>query len=207
MSELCTRIHGDGYDRPAADGLALCWSCITRMERALAEMPALYADLAHALVPRRGDAPRITGGDTTSLPINLAAAATRHDIDTYTRGLAAWVAAERGHHPPALGVSATCAWLTRHIEWIAAQPEAAEVADWLGDLRGRALAVISPTGRRHFTVHGDEATCLEDGCEGRLVATLDGIHSVLRCDLHPEVHVYPISEWLAFGRRLHQGSA
>lgn len=200
--ELCTRIHHDGYERPSADGLTLCWSCTYRLEQALAEMPALYSDLADALTPRRGDAPRITGGDKASLPINLAAAAARHDITTYTRGLAAWVAYERGHHPPEPAVTEVCTWLTRHATWIAAQEEAADIADWIGDLRGRALGVISPTGRRRFTLHGDGTNCLQEECDGRLVATLDGIHSTLRCDLNPG-HEYPISEWLTLGRRLH----
>ena len=123
---LCPRPHRDDRERPAADGLNLCRACRDTVERALAEMPALYTDLELALTRRRGDAPRVTGGGGgIPLPINLAAAAVRFDVETYGRSLAAWVARERGHHPPASVTPAACyTWLTGHVEWIAARPEA-----------------------------------------------------------------------------------
>ncbi|GAA2618844.1 hypothetical protein SMC26_40390 [Actinomadura fulvescens] len=204
---LCARQHGDQIDRPALDGHYVCESCRDHVERCLAELPPLHRELESALIPTTPEGPRTSGGGEISLPIALHVAAVRYDIEDYARQLAAWIADQRGHTPPDdITVAACCAWLARHVAWITARDNAAEVVDALDALRARGLHALKPSGRRRFDLPDDRGACPAGDCDGRLTVTLNGPRSALACDLD-ETHRYPVDQWLDLGRDVHRQAA
>jgi len=148
---LCVQTHRDGGQRRALPSQRLCGSCYDRLRHDLEALPRLHADLGGALAagatPRYGQ--RVTGGGATPLPINPAVADHRDQIH---HDLAWWVcnvADRRGLRTlPTDGVPEICAWLLTHINWIAADQDAArDFPPVVRELAGRARALLDPNRR------------------------------------------------------------
>lgn len=204
--DICVLSHRSEPERlrRAADGLHVCLGCLDRLERALAELPANYADLARRLAPSGGKGgPQVTGTRERALPIDPTVADHREHI---ARTLVSWalmVAEERGIHPPTHNdPDVTAPWLLVHLRWACAQPWIDDYAAELAALRGRAMALLYPNGRRRVAV----GLCIEEGCEGALVATVaptdDLLPSEIACTME-ESHVWTPGRWPELGRRLH----
>ncbi|MGI5268842.1 hypothetical protein ACQEUU_06805 [Nonomuraea sp. CA-218870] len=173
-------LHRHDPDRPrhAADGINLCGECRAAFGRALAALPDLYADvLAQLPATRTAVGPPVSGSRTQPLPYNPRAgdllSQFRHDLGWLT----AFVAAERGLHAPVPSPSAQCLWLGRHVDWLAAHPDAGAFKDMVAEWTARAFNVIDPA--RLPVVVGPCIGALDDGpCDGMLFATVrrDGDH-------------------------------
>lgn len=202
---LCTATHRSQPDQPrtAADGIHLCPSCRTALDRHLTTLPTLHADVLDSL-PTAGhnDGPAVTGTREPALPYNPAAgdwlAQLRHDLAWLTN----LVTTERGitHPPPA--PAQQCAWLQRHAEWLAAQPDAGAYKDALASLVGRGYAVTDPD-RRPLTI-GPCIQQLDDGpCDGIIYVNVprdgDTTPAVMWCDVC-DLQL-DATQWNRFGKR------
>lgn len=203
---LCQATHRHDPDRArhAADGLNLCPGCHAALGRNLHDLPELHADvLAQLPTGSISSGPAVSGTRTPPLPFNPRAgdllAQMRHDL----RWLTELVAIERGLTGPPPNPGAQCAWLERHADWLAAQPDAGAYKDTVSELVGRSYGVIDP-GRLPLVL---PVRCVElvDGepCGGVLKATVrrddDPTPSVIYCDMCPLQ--LDTTQWHRFGRR------
>lgn len=203
---LCTATHRHDPDRPrhAADGLNLCPGCWAALYRHLNALPHLHQDVLDSL-PTGGasDGPAVSGSRTTPLPYNPRAgdllSQMRHDLGW----LVALVATERGlAASPGPNPVVQCAWLVRHVDWLAARPDAGAYKDMVAELVGRSYNVIDPA--RLPLVIGPCIEVLDDGrCRGMLFASVrrdgDPRPSEIWCD-GCEV-LLDTTQWHRFGRR------
>lgn len=140
---------------------------MTPLADLLVRVPAVYAELGNALLPRRSGEPSDTSPDPRHrpAPANLDVTDHRHQL---LRGLRWWVDAvhEKGQRVPRLGDSPArmCAWLLAHLEHMAPEDQAelqTNLWDWVGDAMPLVGAVTAPgTPRlprealdRHVPVH------------------------------------------------------
>jgi hypothetical protein len=207
---LCQATHRHDPDRPrhAADGLNLCPGCRTALARHVRDLPELHADVL-AQLPTGGTAtgPAVSGSRTPPLPYNTRAGdwlgQCRHDLLWIT----SLVAAERGIGGPPPNPGAQCAWLERHLDWLAAHPDAGPFKDVFAELVGRAYSVIDPA-RLPLVL---PVRCIEvvdeQPCGGVLRATVrrddDPTPSIIwcdSCDLELDT-----TQWHRYGRRLTRG--
>jgi hypothetical protein len=208
-SELpCIATHRSDPERPrrAADGLLMCLGCVGGMHRHLAELPDLTAQVV-ASMPRTRTAGGVKVGGTRepALPVNLSAGELRSQIAYDLYFWAHEVAVGRGIHlPPDGRVPTVCAWLDRHVDWLAARPQGADFREVLIELTGHAQGVIDPDRRPV-----DLGRCVEtvEGklCGGELWASVldvdDPRPSSIWCDGCPLVMT--AEQWYRFGRRYH----
>jgi hypothetical protein len=207
FTHLCQAAHSRDPERPrpAADGRNLCYGCITGMTRNLHDLPSLYEEVVASMptTRRTGSAP-VSGTREPGLPLNLPAGELRGQIEYDLYAAATWVATDRGINLPTDGrVATVCAWLSRHVDWLAASTYAAEVRGVLVELVGAAYRVIDPERRPKEL--GPCVEELDDGevCTGVLRASVldvdDPRPSRIWCDtcgleLTPE-------QWFRFGKK------
>lgn len=148
-ADLCVADHDD--DRRALPSLRLCGSHRDRLERDLAALPGLHADLATILGTggTQSGAGPVSGSSTKPLPIRADVADLRDQI---RHDLVWWVldiARARGLVDLPEDTVARCAgWLVKHVDWIAAQPDTAvDCPPVIGELAGRARAMLDPNRR------------------------------------------------------------
>jgi hypothetical protein len=182
----CVLIHAKDPDRPrtATRGF-LCEGHYLILEQRLAELPALADEVEQALVRGGGAGPKISGDPERALPFDEAASdALRGARDL----LASWCRLILDEHPgglhaPALALPALATFLTRHLEWIAAQPWVDDLHGEFGDVRAALLSAQS-TSRTRIVALGtcgeapycDLETHAERCCQGTLrafVSTVD----------------------------------
>jgi hypothetical protein len=200
---VCPCVHRDDRPRTAADGLRVCRGCFDRLERAVAESPALYAACEAALASSTGATEeRVTHRRDPGLVLSEAALRARGAIRAQLVATVRMVVEERGlSRWPADNVPSMATWLLAHVTWLAAHPAAEDwVAEWTG-LRSTARSAAYPSGTRRVDLEG----CPEPSCPGVLVAWLrrdgDTLPSVIACTDDSE-HVWEPHEWQALGRRL-----
>lgn len=132
----------------------------------LVQVPAVYAELEHALLPVRTGEPSDTSPDPRHRPppANLAVTEHRHLL---VKGLRWWVDAVRdrgertevGHSVPRM-----CAWLLGHVDVMAPEDQAelhANLTEWLGEAFPLVGSVTPPAApmlpaaalERHVPVH------------------------------------------------------
>ncbi|MEV0149083.1 MULTISPECIES: hypothetical protein [unclassified Nonomuraea] len=205
---LCTATHRRDPDRPrpAADGLNLCAGCHAALGRHLSALPELHGDVLAELPATRDTAgPAVSGSRTPPLPYNPRAgdllSQIRHDLRFVTE----LVAIERGLIGPPPNPGAQCAWLGRHVDWLAAHPDAGAVKDVLAELVGRAYNVIDPARLPLVIGRCIEVLDLEAGvqCDGMLLATVrrdgDPRPSEIYCDMCELA--LDTTQWHRFGKR------
>jgi len=212
----CALEHTHDPDRPrtATHGL-LCTGHYLNLEQQIAELPALATDTERALV-RHGQAggPKVTGSPERPLPFDEAAGdALRAARDV----LASWCRLILDEHPsalhaPALAFPALAAFLSTHLEWIAAQPWIDDLCAEFSDAR-RGLRSALTTARTRVVTLGScelplycdvtshEVTC----CAGMLrgfASTIDQGEDVrpIVCSSCGTEH--QPADWRALSRRL-----
>ena len=204
MSEaLCPMPH----DEPAqaADGLRLCRGCVRRLRRDIGQHPDLYDELGRRMANLGASNSGPVSG-TKDPQINLDPRIVKardnivHDLHGWTR----IVTEERGlAGPDDERPRVVATWLTNHVDWLAAQPFAEEIARDFRDTSSEAWRLAYPPGRRRIVV----GQCVEVGCAGiitAIVAATDELYpSTIVCDLD-DAHVWPAREWVKLGRRIHE---
>jgi len=180
--DLCVQTHRQNPDRPrpALDGLRLCHGHHTELRRLIAELPARHADLTR---PRGAGGPKITHKTDPGLHIDEAAANLRTQIQHDLLWWCTYVTRERGLLGPRRDDPFTiAAWLTLHVEWLAANEHAAlHLLPVLRELTGRAIG-ITDIPARHIQLD-EQCRTHEDGdrCDGIITIVVRGDEWTARC--------------------------
>lgn len=181
-NDLCVLTHrlDPERPRPALDGLRLCHGHRTELERRITELPNHHDDLNR---PKNGGGPKITHKTDPGIHIDETAADLRTQIQHDLLWWCIYVADQRGlNQPTRADPHTTAAWLTRHLDWLAAdQPAAEELLPVLRELTGRAIGITDIPARR---VHlGEQCLTHDDGerCPGEIVIVIRGDEWVARC--------------------------
>ena len=207
--ELCRSPHRDDHPRLAADGLRLCLWHRDRLERHVAELPALYDACGAALTGRGGasSAGPVSGTTEPSWAVSDAPSAARTHIRVE---LTSWVRIGLEEGPwtqaPRNTVPALASWVVSRTDWYAARPWADEIARTITDTWHEARTAAYPNPRSRVRL----GPCPEDGCDGTLIATVrradDLLPSTVDCTAPPadddERHTWTADEWHALGRRI-----
>lgn len=196
----------------------LCGSCFMRVEKTIAEAPALLDDLALVL-RRQGQAlgERVDGtGDEPTFISGLVADA-RTDLFAKFCSWASVVVEECSLHAPEVTPEGVAAFLVTHLRWLAEQPWVDEMARELDAATRSAKSLAYPSGERHITLKdpdGEPIHCVESfcsivathealPCEGVLEAVVRDVDALLPSQITcSECCVQiPSSRWHAFGGR------
>lgn len=203
---LCLATHRRDPDRPrpAADGLNLCHGCHKGLDRNLADLPTLAVDVEDSLPSGcTSTGPTVSGSRTPRLPYNPRAgnllSQVRHDLVHLVHR----VLDERGLTAgPAPHVTAMCAWLRKHVHWLAAHPDAGVYRDILAELVGRCWGVLDPA-RAPLAIGPCAETVDGQTCDGYLWVAIrrdgDTAPSVIWCDTC--TLELDTTQWHRFGRR------
>ena len=182
---------------PAAPGLRLCWFCRDRLAGDLARLPDICADLDTALVSGRGaGGPVVSGSRERPLPINVAAAYARTEIQPVLMSWVVLVIEFRAVRPPRRtdDPGTLASWLGRHVDWLAAHPAAGCAADEIADVRRIAFRGAYPTPVRRVEL----GQCPVPECAGTVAAIVRDASAVLPssalCDTD-QGHEWAMVEW------------
>lgn len=179
------------------------------MKDDLTRLPGLYQDCFHAIAPRRSPAIVATRVRTSRDPdpFDDEAVEVRRHIDDVLRSWAGLVAERGGSPVPGPdrdgGVGGLAAFLTAHLDWLMDSTAAAEFAEEVAALRGRAERLVNGSAPARHHLGG----CVEASCDGRLTArTSPGrlAASQIGCD---RGHSWPPREWLLLSARIERREA
>ncbi|MDQ0695131.1 hypothetical protein QF048_001573 [Streptomyces sp. W4I9-2] len=187
--------------------LTLCRACIDLLRATLCALPQLYGECGRLLTGVVSPRTERTsgGGRAPGIPLNTSAVEARSAM---IATLASWagLAAESGGRPgPERTVPALARWLGEELPRIAAHPAAGEFSKEVHRLAAGARRVVSPGPAHRATV----GTCVEPGCDGKLVATTGagpGGLGEIRCD-RDGAHSWTEYDWSRLRRRLAARSA
>ena len=162
MNDLCVMEHRKDPERPrrAIDGGYICDGHLGELWTLVTEMADRADDLDRASGP--GGKRSGTGDGIT---VDLAAAECRSQMAAVMASWCRVVAEDRGLTPPAgPELVRTVPWLTRHVDWCAAQPWVDEMLLELRQAAGRAVGLTDipsrciPLGEQCLT-HADGVRC------------------------------------------------
>ncbi len=209
----CTVEHYRDPDRPrgTADGYVICGGCTTGLQRDLAALPKLHADLVHLHGARRtgGEQTKISGSTAMPLPIAIDVAEARTDLRTITIAWAAHAHRAASSTAPLSGtVPSAARWLAVNAEWCARQEWAPQLVAAIRQIRSRAVRLLDPRPCQQFAIPGADGQCVRDNdaapCPGRLWVTIPANEeesSTIECDTC--WHSYPPVSWLRLGKLVH----
>ena len=190
----CLRAHAQ--ELRAATGSALCVPCITQAERNLRTLPGLHQECLHQISPisRRPDRTKVSGSHKRD-HLNISALETRHDILAVMESWSGFVAENLGTAVPARSVPQMSRFLLLNLEWLTAQPSAAEFADEIDGLKVELLGIIDP-GPGDVRTHIRE--CVVDNCPGTISTSPQGAGSTGRSSIRcSSGHTWEMHEWIA----------
>jgi hypothetical protein len=130
----------------AASGSLLCRPCIEQVEGTLRTLPGLYQESLHHIAPlsRRMNQTRVSGSRSKD-HLNMSALDARRDIVAILESWSEFVVDELGEAaPPRRSVPQLTRMLLLNVQWLAAQPPAADFADEIEDLKAELLRTIDP---------------------------------------------------------------
>ena len=207
---ICPLTHKEDRDYPTTSTLTVCRWHATRTERAVAELPALYAALERRLVSSgAGQLSGLpTGSQIPGLNLNHRVVQCRTDM---RNNLSTWTRVaveERRMRVPADEMTAMAAFVVAQIDWYLSQPWAKQfVNDTLDDWT-LARALNDPNPVRMIEV----GPCPEPDCDGQLTARIRPADSLLphsvECDQSPTdddgepLHYWSADKWLTLGRKI-----
>lgn len=180
----------------ALTGCLLCALCIRKLERNLRALPGLHQEgLHHVLATTRRRNPTKVSGSRKRDHLNVSALDARSNIVAILESWAGYVAEELGIAAPARSVTHLACFLLLHLEWLMAQPPAADFAEEIQGLHVELLGVIDPdlNERNPLT-----RQCVVDSCTGTINASPQstgtaGKKSSISCTAG---HSWEIREWL-----------
>ncbi|MEZ0069969.1 hypothetical protein ABIA32_006017 [Streptacidiphilus sp. MAP12-20] len=198
---LCARDHSQ--EIPAATGSVLCAPCIKQVERTLRMLPSLHRECLHhiAPTPRRLNPTKVSGSRRRD-HLNASALDARHNLLTILESWSEVVAQELGAVTPARSVPQLARFLTLNLQWLAAQPPAADFADEIEGLRLECLRAIDAESGAATTPARE---CFMDGCTGTVSASSRSIQesgaSSITCS---SGHSWEMHEWITLRQLMKQ---
>lgn len=189
----CPRSHAQ--EIRAATGSMLCAPCIRQVERDLRTLPALYQECLHHISPisRRLHPTKVSGSRKRD-HLNISALDTRQNILAILESWSGIVVEKLGAVAPARSVPHLAHFLLRHLEWLTAQPPAADFADEIESLNAELLRVFDSDRSDLHTVVRE---CVMDNCTGTINAspqnTGNSGTSSISCS---SGHSWEMREWL-----------
>lgn len=191
--------------RLAADGVRLCAWHTEKIADDATQLAELHAEIGLRLANSGTAGEKTSGTKDPGLLLNDRAVEIRTEIRHVLVSWSLLITEERGIQPPPDDTRSIGAFITRHAQWLAAHPAAADASNELRDLTRRAWGVAYPSGSRVFEV----SHCPEPGCSGTIKAIVRRTDSLLPsslvCDLDEE-HQWPANEWLTLGRKLRRAA-
>ncbi|MDI3409433.1 hypothetical protein [Streptomyces cavernicola] len=166
------------------------------MERNLRALPSLYQESLHHMAPstRRGGNPTKVSGSRARDQLNVAALDARYNIAAVLGAWAEVVVEERAVPAPDRSVTSLVRFLVHHLDWLTAQPPAAEFADEVDGLRLDLVRVIDPEHGNHRPL---VTACVVDDCTGSIVATPQYAGSAVQGSIGcSSGHSWEMREWL-----------
>ncbi|GGQ49430.1 hypothetical protein ACFFKE_10630 [Streptomyces mutabilis] len=192
--DLCPRSHA--REVRTAIGSALCTACVKQVERNLRALPSLHQEsLYHMSSHRRISNPTKVSGSRKRDHLNVSVLDARHNIAAVLGSWAQIVVEERAVPAPARSVPQLVRFLTHHLDWLTAQPPAADFADEMESLRTELLGVIDPAHAGH---RPPSAACVVDYCTGNIIASPQTSGSAKKVSIRcSSGHSWEMREWLA----------
>lgn len=189
----CRRNHAQ--ESPAVTGFLLCVSCIRQTERNMRMLPGLHQECLHHVSPpsRRTNPTKVSGSRRVD-HLNISVLDVRYNILATLESWSEIVVEQLGVPAPTRSVPQLAQFLTRHLEWLAGQPPAADFADEVEGLVAELRDMIDPEP-------GDGPSlvrqCVVDGCAGVISAPPRGgrgAGSSIECSVG---HSWEMHEWLS----------
>ncbi|MFI6340937.1 hypothetical protein [Streptomyces sp. NPDC050535] len=190
----CPRKHVQ--EIPAAAGSALCVRCIRQAEHNLRILPALHQESLHHLspTPRRTNPTKVSGSRNRD-HLDISVLDARHNILAILESWSGIVVEKLGRHSPDRSVPQLARFLTVNLEWITAQPPAADFADEIDSIAAELRRTIDPDPSDLSTL---TRKCVVDDCTGTISAAPQRgggkIRSSIACS---SGHSWEMREWLA----------
>ena len=199
-TDPCPRSHDD--ERRAGTGSLLCADCLGQVERDLRALPGLHQESLHHVspMPRRTNPTKVSGSARRDY-LNISVLDARHNI---LETLVSWseiVVEQRAVPAPAHSVPQLSRFLARHLEWLAAQPPAADFVDEIEGLVAELRGTIDPDPS---SVNALVRQCAMDDCEGTMRPALNGGvtgNGSIECSAG---HSWEMHEWLNLRRLMEQ---
>lgn len=194
----------------AADGLALCQRCTVRIGLDAVELARLWGELGEVLVASGATGTIVVRNPHPGIKLNAAAVQIRREIGHTLGSWAGYVSETRGLRVP-LSLRGLGTFVSRSAQWLAACELAADVADELADLRGRAWATAYPEPVSVIDVGSCPETD-QDGqpCQGTVQARMRPADSLLPSRVvctHDPGHEWTAPRWRTLGRSLNARAA
>ncbi|MBR8641432.1 hypothetical protein KEF29_24165 [Streptomyces tuirus] len=163
----CPRKHAQ--EIRVATGAVLCVPCVRQLHRQLRTLPELHQECLHDVLPAPGRRnPTKISGSRRRDYLNVSALDARSDVPAVLGSWADIVVAERATAAPRRSVPHLAGFLLRHLEWLVAQPPAADLADEIDRLHTGLARALEPDSGEHGPPAG---TCVVDGCTGTIDAS------------------------------------
>lgn len=189
----CPRKHAQ-ESRPATGSL-LCTVCLRQVERSLRTLPGLHQECLHHISPTsRQMHPTKVSGSRKRDHLNVSVLDARQNLLVVLESWSGLVVEKLGVVAPTRSVPHLARFLLRHLDWLAAQPPAADFADEIETLTVELMRVFDPDGGDRRTI---VAECVVDDCTGVINASPQGTgpsgRSSISCS---SGHSWEIREWL-----------
>lgn len=189
--------RGHAQEIRAVSGSVLCAPCIMQVERNLRALPGLHQECLHhiASASRRINNPTKVSGSRRRDHLNVSALDTRHNILAILESWSEIVVEELETVFPTRSVPCLARFLIVNLEWLAAQPPAADFADEVEGLHAELLRTIDPEpGHLRALIR----ECVMDNCPGIISASAPGGGSAGRSSIScSSGHSWEMHEWLA----------
>jgi hypothetical protein len=179
----------------AAAGSALCVPCIRQMERNLRTLPALHQESLHHVspTPRRTNPTKVSGSRNRD-HLDISVLDARHNILAILESWSGIVVEKLGSVAPDRSVPQLARFLIANLEWITAQPPAADFADEIESIAAELRRTIDPDpGDLHTLIR----KCVVDNCTGTITASPQRAGNTGRSSIKcSSGHSWEMREWL-----------
>ncbi|WP_437075596.1 hypothetical protein [Streptomyces sp. enrichment culture] len=165
------------------------------MESNLRALPGLYQESLHHVAPiaRRVNQTRVSGSRNRDR-LDLSVLDARNNIMTILESWSVFVTEKLGNDAPARSVPNLSRFLLRHLEWLVAQPPAADFADEIDGLRLELLHTIDPAPGEH---HVSSRECVVDDCTGTINTSPQRIGNTGKRSIQcSSGHTWEMHEWI-----------
>ncbi|MFC5721593.1 hypothetical protein ACFP1Z_15585 [Streptomyces gamaensis] len=188
----CSRKHAQGM---RAAGSALCIPCAGQVEHHLRALPDLHRECLHHMPSaawRRN--PTKVSGSRKQDHLNVAAFDARNNALAVLDSWSELTAEKLGVAAPTCSVPHLVRFLLDHLEWLVAQPAAADFADEVEGLHRELLDVVEPEDGGLSPFAGK---CVVDGCAGTIQPSSHRTGNAGRTSIGCSFgHAWEIREWL-----------